>query len=89
VGDTVFGVLTDVSPGMTFGASLVFMVPFLAKVFWRPGCFRGFVDGVVGCAFASFLFGWVWIFILISIACTREGDFTCADSTGTFTKTIG
>jgi hypothetical protein len=59
VGDTLFGVMPDVSPGVTFAITLVVMTPFLVKVFRKPG-FYSFVDGIVACGFASFLFGWVW-----------------------------
>jgi hypothetical protein len=53
----VFGVLPDIKPGVTFCLSLGAMMPFLVRVFRRPG---EFVDGIVACAFASFLFGWVY-----------------------------
>jgi alpha-1,3-glucosyltransferase len=59
VGDTTFGVLLDVTPGVTFVITLGVMIPFLVRCFRRPG-YGSFVDGIIGCAFASFLFGWVF-----------------------------
>ncbi|WFD19262.1 dolichyl-P-Glc:Glc1Man9GlcNAc2-PP-dolichol alpha-1,3-glucosyltransferase [Malassezia caprae] len=57
VGDTVFGVLPTISPGVCFtlalGAILVYMVPL-----WRTPSFRHLVVAIVLCALTSFAVGW-------------------------------
>ncbi|KAI9503602.1 dolichyl glycosyltransferase [Coemansia spiralis] len=59
VGDTGFAVLPDISPLMTFAVTLVAMLPACALLVLRkrkqP---ENFVESVVLCAFASFMFGW-------------------------------
>ena len=57
VGDTVFGVLPAISPGVCFtlalGAALVYMVPL-----WRKPSFRHLVVALTLCALTSFAVGW-------------------------------
>ncbi|KAF2003169.1 glycosyltransferase family 57 protein [Amniculicola lignicola CBS 123094] len=57
VGDTAFAVLPDVAPRTCFILTVVFQLPFLARLLARP-TWDGFVGAVTLCGYASFLFGW-------------------------------
>ncbi|KAK7731630.1 glycosyl transferase [Diaporthe eres] len=57
VGDTSFAVLPDITPGVCLMLTLVFMVPPLVKLFWKP-TWDGFIGAVTLCGYASFLFGY-------------------------------
>ncbi|KAJ2880071.1 glycosyl transferase [Coemansia asiatica] len=58
VGDSAFAVLPDVSPAATFIATLAAHIPGCALLLFRRRTPARFVQAVVLCAFASFLFGW-------------------------------
>ncbi|KAJ2661590.1 glycosyl transferase [Coemansia sp. RSA 1200] len=59
VGDTSFAVLPDVTPMATFAATLCAQVPALLLILVkRPHSPLRFIEAVVLCAFASFMFGW-------------------------------
>ncbi|KAJ1738341.1 glycosyl transferase [Coemansia sp. RSA 1086] len=58
VGDTRFAVLPDVSPQVTFIATLAAMAPSFVLLIRSKLTPSRFVQSVVLCAFASFMFGW-------------------------------
>ncbi|KAJ2315051.1 glycosyl transferase [Coemansia sp. RSA 2705] len=58
VGDTRFAVLPDVPPLATFAATLVAMAPACVVLMRRKLDAVHFVQAVVLCAYASFMFGW-------------------------------
>ncbi|KAJ1812324.1 glycosyl transferase [Coemansia sp. RSA 2598] len=58
VGDSSFAVLPDVSPAATFVATLAAQIPACALLVFRARTPGRFIQAVVLCAFASFLFGW-------------------------------
>ncbi|RKP09944.1 glycosyltransferase family 57 protein [Thamnocephalis sphaerospora] len=57
VGDTTFGILPDIPPLYTFLLTLLFQLPALVKLFRKPTA-RNFIDALILCGYASFLFGW-------------------------------
>ncbi|KAJ1890944.1 glycosyl transferase [Kickxella alabastrina] len=58
IGDSVFAVLPAVPPLATFVATLAAQLPAIALLVLRPCSPVRFVQAVVLCAYASFLFGW-------------------------------
>ncbi|KAL8278199.1 hypothetical protein RQP46_009372 [Phenoliferia psychrophenolica] len=57
VGETTFGVLPNITPGLTFSITLGFILIFLAKLWFDP-TYKRFLDSVVLSAMTSFLWGW-------------------------------
>ncbi|KAI5480557.1 alpha-1,3-glucosyltransferase, glycosyltransferase family 57 protein [Pseudohyphozyma bogoriensis] len=57
IGETTFGVLPSVTPGITFSLTLGFCLIFLTKLWFDPS-YRRFLDAVVLSAMTSFLWGW-------------------------------
>ncbi|KAJ1932737.1 glycosyl transferase [Kickxella alabastrina] len=58
IGDSAFAVLPAVPPLATFVATLAAQLPAIALLMLRPCSPVRFVQAVVLCAYASFLFGW-------------------------------
>ncbi|KAJ2725816.1 glycosyl transferase [Coemansia sp. Benny D115] len=58
VGDSAFAVLPAVSPAATFAATVAAQIPAYALLVLRRRTPERFIQSVVLCAFASFLFGW-------------------------------
>ncbi|SGY20657.1 BQ5605_C016g08115 [Microbotryum silenes-dioicae] len=57
VGETTFGVLPTVTPGLCFTITLSFSMIYLAKL-WVDPTYKRFLDSLVLSAFTSFLWGW-------------------------------
>ncbi|SCV72210.1 BQ2448_4904 [Microbotryum intermedium] len=57
VGETTFGVLPTVTPGLCFTITLSFSMIYLTKL-WVDPTYKRFLDSLVLSAFTSFLWGW-------------------------------
>lgn len=57
VGTTMFGVLPNITPKITFALTLAFTCVYLTKLWFDP-TYKRFLDSLVLAAMTSFLCGW-------------------------------
>lgn len=57
VGTTMFGVVPNITPKITFALTLAFTCVYLTKLWFDP-TYKRFLDSLVLAAMTSFLWGW-------------------------------
>ncbi|KWU47227.1 family 57 glycosyltransferase [Rhodotorula sp. JG-1b] len=79
VGTTMFGVLPNITPKITFGLTLAFTCVYLTKLWFDP-TYKRFLDSLVLAAMTSFLWGWhvhekAALMFLIPLSLTAADDY--------------
>ncbi|GAA5984025.1 hypothetical protein JCM10908_006018 [Rhodotorula pacifica] len=79
VGSTMFGVLPNISPRLTFALTLAFTCVYLTKLWFDP-TYKRFLDSLVLAAMTSFLWGWhvhekAALMFLIPLSLTAADDY--------------
>ncbi|TKA58053.1 hypothetical protein B0A53_00455 [Rhodotorula sp. CCFEE 5036] len=79
VGTTMFGVLPNITPKITFALTLAFTCVYLTKLWFDP-TYKRFLDSLVLAAMTSFLWGWhvhekAALMFLIPLSLTAADDY--------------